>query len=361
MEFTFSTARLLIQTEFAPIVSIFVLIAFIKTNVSFSDSINRTFLFACASSILLTVSDSVRFISAHLDYPTIYRYISAGTGYTLRVLILYLITIISARYKTKINLFYCIPLIFCAIVSIVSIFPFGHGIMFSFSENNNFIRGPLGFLSHFVSLFYAIQIIIYSIKNFNHNRYETLVVIIMELAAFTATLLENRFEYDFVLSQVLISSIIFYYFFLLTQTYKRDPLTSFFNRRCFYLEINHLLRNPMILLSMDLNDLKAFNDTQGHAAGDKALITVSKEMIKAFSSRAKLYRIGGDEFMAIFKKDDYDTVDKLVANFQNNLQKTDYQVACGVAEYIPGDDIELIIRLSDDRMYDNKIQLKRKK
>ena len=107
MEFTFSTARLLIQTEFAPIVSIFVLIAFIKTNVSFSDSINRTFLFACASSILLTVSDSVRFISAHLDYPTIYRYISAGTGYTLRVLILYLITIISARYKTKINLFYC--------------------------------------------------------------------------------------------------------------------------------------------------------------------------------------------------------------------------------------------------------------
>lgn len=359
MEFTFSTARLLLQTEFAPIVSVLVLIAFIKTNVSFTDNINRCFFLACTGAILLSASDSMRFISAHMDYPTVWRYISAGVGYSLRPFILFILTIIASRYKTKRNILFCIPLILCAVISITSIFPFARGLMFDFNEQNRFVRGPFGYLSHIVSVFYAIQIIVYTLRNFNHIKYEPLIVIIMEIAAFTATLLENSFKYDFILSQVLISSIIFYYFFLLTQTYKRDTLTSFLNRRCFYLEINHLLKNPMVILSMDLNNLKAYNDTLGHAAGDKALITVSKEMTAVFSKHAKLYRIGGDEFMAIFQKADFDSVVRMVATFQANLKKTEYQVACGVAQYKPGDDIELIIRLSDDRMYDNKIKLKK--
>ena len=360
MEFTFTTARLLIQTEFAPLVSIFVLMAFIKTNVSFSDSTNRSFLLACAAAILLTCSDSMRFITAHMDHPTIYRYISAGVGYALRPLILFRLTVISARYKIKSKLLLGLPIIICVTISLISIFPFAHGLMFSFNEENKFIRGPFGYISHIVSLIYAFQVVYYSLKNFMYNKYEPLIVIIMELAAFTATFMENRYKYDFVLSQVMISSIIFYYFFLLTQTYKRDNLTHFLNRRCFYLELKHLLKEQLIILSMDLNNLKVFNDTQGHAAGDKAIVTVTTEMTKTFSKYATLYRTGGDEFMAIFKKSGLSEVEKLVAQFQENLKKTEYQVACGYASYNPGDDIEKIITLSDEKMYENKVMLKTK-
>ncbi len=361
MEFTFSTARLLIQTEFAPLVSVLVLIAFIKTNVSFSDSTNRSFLLACGAAILLTASDSMRFISAHMDHPTVYRYISAGVGYALRPLILYRLSVISARYKIKRNRLFTIPLIFCVIISLTNIFPFAHGLMFDFNEANKFVRGPFGFLSHIVCVFYAFQVVYYSLKNFNYNKYEPIIVIIMEIAAFTATLMENRYKYDFVLSQVLISSIIFYYFFLLTQTYKRDTLTHFLNRRCFYLELKHLQKEPLIILSMDLNNLKMFNDTQGHAAGDKAIVTVTTEMFKTFNRYAKLYRTGGDEFMAIFRKSSISEVINLVSVFQKNLEKTEYQVACGYASYTPGDDIEKIISLSDERMYENKVNLKQSK
>lgn len=359
MEFTFTTARLLIQTEFAPLVSILVLIAFIKTNISFSDSTNRSFLIASAAAIVLTASDSMRFISAHMDHTTIYRYISAGVGYSVRPLILYMLSIIAARYKIKKNMLFSIPLILCMAVSITSIFPFGRGLMFSFNEANKFVRGPFGFLPHLVSAFYAFQIIFYSLKNFNYNKWEPIIVIIMEIAAFTATFMENAFKYDFVLSQVLISSIIFYYFFLLTQTYKRDTLTHFLNRRGFYLELKHILKEPFIVLSMDLNNLKVFNDTQGHAAGDKAIITVTTEMTKVFSKYAKLYRTGGDEFMAIFRKSSISEVVNLVNTFQERLTKTEYQVACGYASYTPGDDIDKIISLSDERMYENKVQLKK--
>ena len=117
----------------------------------------------------------------------------------------------------------------------------------------------------------------------------------------------------------------------------------------------------MILLSMDLNNLKLLNDTHGHAEGDKALVTVSREMIRAFARYAKLYRTGGDEFMAIFRKSSISEVINLVSVFQKNLEKTEYQVACGYASYTPGDDIEKIISLSDERMYENKINLKQSK
>ena len=361
MEFTFSTARLLIQTEFAPLVSIIVLIAFIKTNVSFSDSTNRSFLLASAAAILLTASDSMRFITAHMDHPTIYRFISAGAGYALRPLILFRLTVISARSKIKNKYLMAFPIIICVAISVISIFPFSHGLMFSFTPDNRFVRGPFGYLSHIVSLFYAFQVVFYSLKNFMYNKYEPIIVIIMELAAFIATFMENRYKYDFVLSQVMISSIIFYYFFLLTQTYKRDTLTHFLNRRGFYLELKHLLKDPLIILSMDLNNLKVFNDTQGHAAGDKAIITVTTEMTRTFSKYATLYRTGGDQFMAIFKKSSISEVVNLVSVFQKNLEKTEYQVACGYASYTPGDDIDKIISLSDERMYENKVNLKQNK
>ena len=359
MEFTFTTARLLLQTEFAPLVSILVLIAFIKTNISFSDSTNRSFLLASAAAILLTCSDSMRFITAHMDHTTIFRYISAGAGYALRPLILFRLTVISARYKIKNKFLLGLPIIICVTISIISIFPFAHGLMFSFDAENKFVRGPFGYLSHIVSLIYAMQVIYYSLKNFMYNKYEPVIVIIMELAAFIATFMENRYKYDFVLSQVLISSIIFYYFFLLSQTYKRDNLTHFLNRRCFYLELKHLLKDPLIILSMDLNNLKVFNDTQGHAAGDKALVTVTTEMTKTFSKYATLYRTGGDEFMGIFRKSSISEVINLVSVFQKNLEKTEYQVACGYASYKPGDDIDKIISLSDERMYENKVILKK--
>ena len=95
---------------------------------------------------------------------------------------------------------------------------------------------------------------------------------------------------------------------------------------------------------MDLNNLKVYNDTKGHSAGDRALITVSQIMEDIFSKHAKLYRTGGDEFMAIFTKHDKAFVENLVADFQISLKATEYMVACGIAEYTPGDDIEKVIK-----------------
>lgn len=358
MELTFSVIRLILQANFASVVSVLVLIAFILTNTSFSDSINRCFILTCISLLLLIISDDMRFYYGHLPYPTFYRYVAAGTGYTLRPIIVFLLSIIASRYNIKKKTLLILPLAICSIISIISIFPFGKGIMFSFSDENVCIRGPFGYFSHFLTIAYSILSIYYSSKNYSQNKFEPMVLVLVEIAGLTATILVHFFGYDFLLSQVFISAIIFYYFFLVTQIYKRDTLTSFLNRRCFYLEINHLLKKPMILLSMDLNNLKVFNDTKGHAEGDKALSTSANLMKKHFAKYAKLYRTGGDEFMAVFKKQNFSEIESIVKKFQDALAKTEYRVACGIAEYKPGDDINETISLCDERMYSNKVKIK---
>lgn len=109
---------------------------------------------------------------------------------------------------------------------------------------------------------------------------------------------------------------------------------------------------------MDLNDLKKFNDTEGHAAGDLAICTSVKCMNNAFSKFGKVYRTGGDEFMALFKNKSEVKVLEAINIFQTNLSKTRYKVACGIAKYTPEDDFEEIVSKADSHMYSNKKILK---
>ncbi len=52
----------------------------------------------------------------------------------------------------------------------------------------------------------------------------------------------------------------FYYMYLTTQQFKRDPLTRALNRRYFYLDADRRMKSKCLtaVISIDLNDLKRF-------------------------------------------------------------------------------------------------------
>lgn len=84
-----------------------------------------------------------------------------------------------------------------------------------------------------------------------------------------------------------------------------DPLTGLPNRRAFDHELPRLValavrtREPLSLLTLDVDQFKVVNDTRGHAAGDAALRLVA-EALGADNRGADLVaRIGGDEFAII--------------------------------------------------------------
>ena len=79
-----------------------------------------------------------------------------------------------------------------------------------------------------------------------------------------------------------------------------DELTRCLNRHAYEDRISRLdLREEWVYVSMDLNNLKRTNDSLGHAAGDELICAAATCMRESFSNYGNIYRIGGDEFVAI--------------------------------------------------------------
>jgi diguanylate cyclase (GGDEF)-like protein/PAS domain S-box-containing protein len=81
-----------------------------------------------------------------------------------------------------------------------------------------------------------------------------------------------------------------------------DPLTGLLNRRGLEAELErhvaHVNRYGArgALLVLDLDHFKAVNDTLGHEAGDKLIVSVANLLRKRLRSSDAVARLGGDEF-----------------------------------------------------------------
>ncbi len=81
-----------------------------------------------------------------------------------------------------------------------------------------------------------------------------------------------------------------------------DPLTGCANRRAFERDLERELARcaraelDLSVVAIDLDGLKAVNDSAGHAAGDRQLVLLVDTLRKALRSMDGIYRLGGDEF-----------------------------------------------------------------
>ena len=79
-----------------------------------------------------------------------------------------------------------------------------------------------------------------------------------------------------------------------------DKMTGCFNRRSYEEDLSKMSANDQfIYVSMDVNGLKIINDSHGHAAGDELICGAAACMRSCFDKYGKVYRIGGDEFVAV--------------------------------------------------------------
>ncbi|MBO4286029.1 MAG: GGDEF domain-containing protein, partial [Bacilli bacterium] len=102
-----------------------------------------------------------------------------------------------------------------------------------------------------------------------------------------------------------------------------DALTGMLSKHAYVDEeerINNLIEQQVAdqfsVVMFDVNGLKRINDTKGHDAGDKYLIECAKLIQKTFKG-CPVYRVGGDEFVAILTNDAYDNREELVKKFND--------------------------------------------
>lgn len=86
---------------------------------------------------------------------------------------------------------------------------------------------------------------------------------------------------------------------------ERDPLTGCFQRHVAYKHFSKIKkeRATVCVAIIDVNNLKAVNDTYGHDAGDAVIREVADRLMSRFSKRLKVgslvARLGGDEFLVV--------------------------------------------------------------
>lgn len=84
----------------------------------------------------------------------------------------------------------------------------------------------------------------------------------------------------------------------------RDPLTGLLNRRSFSHAVAELLatqppglRRRLNVTMVDLDNFKRLNDSQGHAVGDRALVSVAAVLRESCDAGTAIARLGGEEFV----------------------------------------------------------------
>ncbi len=91
----------------------------------------------------------------------------------------------------------------------------------------------------------------------------------------------------------------------LTELSITDELTGLFNKRWFSSKLksevthSHRVSQPLSLIIIDVDHFKKFNDTHGHAAGDKVLEKLGEVIIEGIRDNDIGSRFGGEEFTVI--------------------------------------------------------------
>ena len=152
-----------------------------------------------------------------------------------------------------------------------------------------------------------------------------------------------------------------------------DDLTGFKSRHAFTdleesldAKIANMKTNDFAFVLFDLNDLKTVNDTYGHEAGDE-YIKESCDIIFNHFRNCPIYRIGGDEFVALLEGRNYDERDNILKDFnkevESRLTKHERGIAAGIACYQQGVDrrARSVLERADTEMYQRKEMMKSKK
>ncbi|MBR4706971.1 MAG: GGDEF domain-containing protein [Pseudobutyrivibrio sp.] len=148
----------------------------------------------------------------------------------------------------------------------------------------------------------------------------------------------------------------------------KDQLTGVKNKRAYVDaedEMNTRIQAgenlKFALVVCDLNGLKQVNDEKGHHAGDDYIKNGAEIICEAFA-HSPVFRIGGDEFVAIVQGKDFTKLDKCLEKIdkvnRKNHKNGEVTMAVGVGLFDNDDFTSDVFERADSEMYKNKRKMK---
>ncbi len=135
-----------------------------------------------------------------------------------------------------------------------------------------------------------------------------------------------------------------------------DGLTGLMNRYSYEKDLKRMAKENLSTMGVayiDINGLKIINDTQGHEAGDRAIVSCAEIIQNTFDFHT--YRIGGDEFVILcpnMKKAEFDSkIEKLKSAMAKNIEADASIGSVWSKEFYH---VLLLVREADKLMYIEK-------
>ncbi len=148
---------------------------------------------------------------------------------------------------------------------------------------------------------------------------------------------------------------------LLDREARTDPLTGLPNRRTLDHEITRAVQSaqltgrPLTVAMLDLDHFKAFNDENGHQAGDRLLAACGRSWHAALPADAFLARYGGEEFAVLLPGVDADQATDVLDRLRTAMPPH-RTVSIGYAVLDTGESGPGLLRRADVALYTAKEQ-----
>lgn len=144
-----------------------------------------------------------------------------------------------------------------------------------------------------------------------------------------------------------------------------DSLTGLYNRFAYEYRISEMKKtgnwlDNLILLAMDVNGLKAVNDSKGHDVGDAMIYDAAQCILRGVGTFGQCYRVGGDEFIALITQAgvDPEAVKLKIKEEAADCHKEDYFVSIAIGYAVAHENTDTCLddleKLADKRMYQDK-------
>ncbi|MCS5420709.1 MULTISPECIES: sensor domain-containing diguanylate cyclase [Psychrilyobacter] len=152
-----------------------------------------------------------------------------------------------------------------------------------------------------------------------------------------------------------------------------DVMTGILNRHIGLEKLDEKFKNvkknkaSLVIVFIDINDLKYVNDQFSHEEGDKLIKNVVKTIEDSLQPEDIFLRFGGDEFILGFDRLNILEAGELFNEIQekfeeyskNNVKKYKISISIGMVECYGDDTLEEYINLADIQMYEDKKKKKK--
>ena len=149
----------------------------------------------------------------------------------------------------------------------------------------------------------------------------------------------------------------------------KDALTGLANRRGLEARMAWWARQQRVfcVVMLDLNHFKELNDRHGHQAGDDLLRLFAAELMTRVRADDMVGRWGGDEFVVVIGRE-FEIAQRQLERIRQWVfgeyavraargkepLKVNVEAAVGLAEWVPGETLEELLKRADAAMYADK-------